>query len=196
MMRGRTLRIHERVAYLGGVAFAILGAMIYAAPGRVAGFDAPMPWLGLLPVFFWGVLNPDLMRGVTAFALGLFQDLISGGPLGVWALAFLVGFIIVSRQREALLGQSVEAIWIGYVVFVVGAAVVAYASGWLSSQFRPGPELEGLGLDPSVLGERDLKAGPAFAPLLLEATATALIGPIAARALGGFARIGEIGRAA
>jgi len=195
MMRGRTLRIHERVVFLGGFAFAVFGVLIYAAPAHVAGIDLPMPWLALLPVFFWGVLSSDLLRGVTAFALGLFQDLISGGPLGVWASAYLIAFVAATYQREALSGQSAGAIWIGYVVIVFVAAVSAYAAGALAAQFRPAPELEGLGFTASALAQGDIRPGPAVRPLIFEALATALIAPLAARALGGFGRIGEIGRA-
>jgi rod shape-determining protein MreD len=196
MARGRTLRMHERLAFAGGVSFAVLGALIYSAPIGIGGVDAPMPWLALLPVFFWGLLRPDLMRAVAAFGVGLFQDLVSGGPLGVWAIAYLVAFAVVAPQREALAGQSSAAVWIGFALFVVLAGVAAYAAGWLASRFVPSPELEGLGIEASVLLERDIRPGPAVAPLLLEAGMTALLGPIAARALGGFASIGSLGRAA
>ena len=196
MARGRTLRMHERLAFAGGISFGVLGALIYAVPISVDGVDAPMPWLPLAPVFFWGLLRPDLVRATAAFALGLFQDIVSGGPLGVFALAYLVAFAAIAPQREALAGQSSGAVWIGFALFVVLAALTAYGAGWLASRFRPAPELEGLGIEPSALLERDIRPGPAFAPLLLEAGMTILIGPIVARALGGFARIGALGRPA
>ncbi len=196
MARGRTLRMHERLAFAGGLAFAALGALLYSAPVGIGGIDVPMPWLPLLPVFFWGLLRPDLARAIAAFCVGLFQDLVSGGPLGVWALAYLVAFAVVAPQRDALAGQSRSAVWIGFAIFVVLAGVVAYAAGWLASRFRPAPELEGLGLDPSVVLTGDIHPGPALAPLALEALATMLLGPLAARALGGFARIGALGRPA
>jgi rod shape-determining protein MreD len=195
-VRGRTLRVHERVAFFGALGFAVIGALIYAAPVGVAGFDAPMPWLPLLPVFFWGLLRPDLVRAVAAFAVGLFQDIVSGGPLGVWALTYLVAFAAIAPQRDALAGQSPSAVWIGFALFVVLAAAVAFGAGWLASRFRPDPALEGLGIDPATMLERDIRPGPALAPLLLEAGMTALLGPLAARPLGGFARIGALGRAA
>lgn len=194
MAHGRTLRMHERLAFAGGLAFAVLGALVYAAPVGVAGFHPPMPWLPLLPVFFWGLLRPDLMHAVAAFVVGLFQDLVSGGPLGVWALTYLVAFAAIAPQRDALAGQSSTAVWIGFAMFVALAAVTAYGAGWLASRFRPAPALEGLGLDPSALLAGDIRPGPGFAPLVLEAAVTVLLGPLAARALGGFARVGALGR--
>jgi rod shape-determining protein MreD len=196
MARGRTLRVHERLAFLGALAFAAFGALIYAAPVSFAGLDIPMPWLPLLPVFFWGLLRPGLPSAVTAFAVGLFQDLVSGGPLGLWALAYLVAFALVAPQRDALAGQSPGAVWIGFALFVLLTGVVAYAAGLLASRFNPAPVLEGLGLHPSVENERDIRPGPALVPLALEALTTMLLGPLAARALGGFERIGALGRAA
>jgi rod shape-determining protein MreD len=194
--RGRTLRMHERLAFAGGLGFAVLAALVYSAPIGVGGMDAPMPWLALLPVFFWGVLRPDLGRAVAAFGVGLFQDIVSGGPLGVWALAYLVAFAVVAPQREALAGQSAGAVWIGFALFVALAGVAAFFAGWLASRFVPTPDFEGMGIDVGVLIERDIRPGPALTPLVLEAGMTALLGPIAARALGGFARIGALGRAA
>jgi len=71
----------------------------------------------------------------------------------------------------------------------------SYMAGALSAQFRPAPDLEGLGFTADALAQGDIRPGPAVRPLILEALATVLIGPFAARALGGFGRIGEIGRA-
>jgi rod shape-determining protein MreD len=188
--------MHERLAFLGALAFAVAGALLYAAPVNFAGVDVPMPWLPLLPVFFWGLLRPNLPRVGAAFAVGLLQDLVSGGPLGVWALAYLVAFAVVAPQRDALAGQSPGAVWIGFALFVVLAGIVAYAAAALSSRFRPPLVLEGLGLDPSVIGQRDIHPWPAVRPLVLEAVMTVLLGPFAARVLGGFERIGELGRPA
>jgi rod shape-determining protein MreD len=155
-----------------------------------------MPWLPLLPVFFWGLLRPDLLRAVAAFGIGLFQDLVSGGPTGLWALTYLVAFAAIAPQRDALAGQSASAVWIGFALFVVFAAVTAYLAGWLASRFGGAPALEGLGVDTGATAERVIRPGPALRPLLLEAAVTALLGPLAARALGGFGRIGALGRAA
>ncbi len=119
--RGRTLRGHDRVAFFGALSFGILGALIYAAPIGLGGIDVPMPWLPLLPVFFWGLLRPDLGRAVSAFAIGLFQDFVSGGPLGLWAITYLVAFAAIAPQRDALAGQSASAVWIGFAMFVLMA---------------------------------------------------------------------------
>ncbi|MGD2132603.1 MAG: rod shape-determining protein MreD [Maricaulaceae bacterium] len=194
MAVGRVARARERYLYIGGCAFAVIGALLYNAPAEVAGFDLPMPWLPLAPVFYWGMLRPDLSRAVTAFVLGLFQDFVSGGPLGVWALAYLVAFSAAAPQRGAMSGQTAGAVWIGFVLFVAVAGTVAFGAGWLSAQFRPALDLEGLGLDPSVIGQRDIRPGPAVAPLVLEAAVTMLLGPLIARPLGGFTRITTAGR--
>jgi rod shape-determining protein MreD len=192
----QALRMHERLAYLGALGFGVIGALLYAAPLRFGGVDIPAPWLPLIPVYFWALLRPDLARAASAFAIGLFQDFVSGGPLGVWALTYLIAFAVLAPQREAFSGQTGGAVWIGFSLFVVIAAVTAFAAGWLGTRFHSAPNLEGLGLDPSVLGERDIRPGPAVVPLISEAFVTMLIGPLAARALGGFSRIGSMERPA
>ena len=111
-----TLRMHDRLAYFGALSFGVLGALFYAAPLRFGGFDIPAPWLSLIPVYFWALLRPDLGRAATAFAIGLFQDFVSGGPLGVWALTYLVAFAVLAPQREAFSGQTGGAVWIGFSI--------------------------------------------------------------------------------
>lgn len=188
-------RARDRYLLIGGLALSLVGALVYGAPVEIGGLDLPTPWIAAAPVFYWAMLRPDLTRVIAAFGVGLMQDLVCGGPLGVWALAYLVAFVLAAPQRGAMTGQTGGAVWIGFVLFVGVAAGVAYAGGWLSSQFRPAPELEGLGLDPSVIGQRDIRPGPAVAPLVLEAGATMLLGPLIAWPLGGFHKIASAGPA-
>ena len=46
-------------------------------------FRAPL--LALMPVYFWCLVRPDLMSPAAAFVIGMLEDILSGGPPGVWA---------------------------------------------------------------------------------------------------------------
>ena len=48
--------------------------------------------LGLVPIYFWCLVRPDLMTPAAVFAIGLLEDVLSGGPPGVWTLSFVVTY--------------------------------------------------------------------------------------------------------
>ena len=55
-----------------------------------------------------------------AFVLGILQDLLSGGPPGVWAASFLAAYFLIDRQRDILAGLS-------GIGAIAGFAVPAFA---------------------------------------------------------------------
>ncbi len=66
----------------------------------------PAPLLGLMPIYFWCLVRPDLMTPAAVFAIGLLQDIMAGGPPGIWTLSFVVTYAVIERQREAFAGLS------------------------------------------------------------------------------------------
>lgn len=166
---GWRTRLQRPAGLRRGLIFGVLGVLVYSAPVRIGGFEPPMPWLALIPVFFWAAHGPSFARSAAAFGLGLAQDIVSGGPLGAWALAFMGGYALTATQREALEGQTAAAVWIGFAFCVVAAASLAALGGWVS-----------------------LRQPPAMLALTAQALITALIAPAAALPLGG---LGGLGRA-
>lgn len=88
------------------VALAFLGVFIANLPLSFLGGIVPAPLLGLMPIYFWGLVRPDLMPPVWAFAAGLLEDVLSGGPPGVWTVSFIVTYALIDRQRDAFAGLS------------------------------------------------------------------------------------------
>lgn len=150
----------------GGLLIGVIGVIIWTAQARVGPIDAPMPWIILVPAYMWGALQPSVQASVAAFALGLFQDFVGGGPLGPFALACLVAYGAGALQREALAGQSRAAVWIGFGVATFIAAAASWFTAWA-----------GLGFPPSI------------GALFWQAVATVAVGPFIARLLGGFERV-------
>lgn len=106
---------------------SVLGAIIANAPISVTGGFLPPPLLALMPVYFWCLVRPDLMPPSAAFGLGLVQDILSGTPPGIWALAFVATYYLIDRQRDMLAGLRG---W-GAVLGFAAAAFVAQTSAWL-----------------------------------------------------------------
>jgi hypothetical protein len=104
--------MHDRIGFSIGSMFAaviplacgIFGALIANMPISIFGGHLPPPLLALMPVYFWCLVRPDLMPPWVAFAIGILEDLLSGGPPGVWAAAFVASYALVDRQRESFAG--------------------------------------------------------------------------------------------
>lgn len=86
-----------------------------------------LPALALVAVYYWAVHRPDLMPVWAVFLIGLFQDLLTSGPVGVGVLTLLLLIALVEGLRRYLLGAGFVAIWI--VFALVSAA--AFAASWI-----------------------------------------------------------------
>jgi rod shape-determining protein MreD len=110
------------------VAVTLLLMLAGMTPLRLPQFESIAPPLTLMAVYYWAVHRPDLMRPAVAFLIGVLQDLLSGAPLGVTPLAFMIAYWVSLTQRQLFLGTSFLLMWLGFA----GVAVVAGAVQWLA----------------------------------------------------------------
>ncbi len=82
------------------------------------------PMFLLMAIYYWAVFRPTLIPPVMTFVWGLLFDSLSGIPLGLNALLFLLIQWVVRDQRLYLMGQSFMMLWAGF-------AVTAIIYGWL-----------------------------------------------------------------
>ena len=109
------------------VTLAILGTLIANLPVSFLGGIVPAPLLGLMPIYFWCLVRPDLMPPFWAFAVGLLEDMFSGGPAGVWTVSFIVTYALIDRQRDAFAGLSGLGAILGFATAAAVACASAYA---------------------------------------------------------------------
>lgn len=115
---------------LGGafpVALGLIGVVIANLPITFTSDQLPAPLVGLMPVYFWCLVRPDLMSPAWAFVIGFLADLFGPGMPGVWAASFIATYAIVSRQREAFAGLSGFAAVLGFAT----AALVACSADYI-----------------------------------------------------------------
>jgi rod shape-determining protein MreD len=94
------------------------------------------PALALISVYFWALHQPDLIPAPAVFAIGLFQDILSGLPVGFNAFILLVIYGLVVSQRRYFFGKSFGVLWWGFAtVAVVVGAMEWMAMSLLSAQF-------------------------------------------------------------
>jgi rod shape-determining protein MreD len=104
----------------------LLGVIVSNLPITLFGGLVPAPLLGFIPIYFWCLVRPDLMTPAGTFAIGLLQDVMSGGPPGIWTLAFVVSYAVIQRQRDAFAGLAGVAAVLGFATATLIACAVAY----------------------------------------------------------------------
>ena len=123
------MTLAERFAQMPALRF--FSALVPVTCGVLAVLLAnlPVPLLGgLVPVYFWCLVRPDLMTPAVTLAIGILEDIVSGGPPGVWTLSFVLTYALVARQRDSFAGLSGLVAVLGFAA----AAAFACACAWLT----------------------------------------------------------------
>ncbi|TGY88277.1 rod shape-determining protein MreD [Marinicauda algicola] len=102
--------------------------LIHAAPTRLPTGADILPLLPLITLFIWAVRRPRYVSPLLIFAVGLLQDLLIGGPMGVWALSYLVAFAI-ARPREEEGGGELGPMSLRFAVLTLIALTLAWGAG-------------------------------------------------------------------
>lgn len=108
------------------LACGLLGGFLANIPVSVLGGAVPPPLLGLVPIYFWCLVRPDLMTPAAALVVGIAEDIASGGPPGVWTLAFVLTYALVARQRDSFAGLAGVAAVVGFGAAASTACSSAY----------------------------------------------------------------------
>jgi len=119
------------LANLVPVLASVLAVLLANVPISFFGGALPAPLLALMPVYYWCLVRPDLMSPGWAFVIGVLQDILSGGPPGIWAGAFVATYALIDRQRDAFAGLSGWGAMLGFAT----AALVACSSAYLIVSF-------------------------------------------------------------
>ncbi len=107
-------------------AFSVLvGILLTQLPFGANGLIVT-PAFPLIPVFFWATYRPQLLPIPVVFVFGLVQDLLSSGPLGLWAIVFLITYAITLWQSEQIANQRFRIQWLGFAA----ACSVGLVAGW------------------------------------------------------------------
>ena len=128
MNRGFSIRNIDRMARLflpQCVLVALFFLNLVALPIPHAG--AIKPQLVLMFIYYWAIYRPTLVPPWLCFATGILMDAISGMPLGVNALVFLVVHMVVRDQRRFLMGQPYVTIWAVFGLVAVLSSGVQWA---------------------------------------------------------------------
>lgn len=138
----------RRMRGLLPVLSCLLLAIIGVSPMDMPHFGSVGPVLALMAVFYWSIFRADLMTMLGAFLIGLVVDLLSGGPIGLYAVLLLLTHALAVSQRRVFLGSSFLVNWWGYGMVALGSAVIGWVVACLLNwqMHDPRPLLTQLGL--------------------------------------------------
>jgi len=109
---------------LGGVL-----AVLTLLPFGGAAAEVAAPHLTLALVYYWSIHRPQLMPPLAVAALGLFQDLLWGGPPGLNLLLLLTAQSVLANQETFFTRRSFAVGWAGFTLVLVIAMAVQWAAG-------------------------------------------------------------------
>ena len=105
------------------IATTILAALLSIEPLHLDGYAALTPAFTLMATYHWTIYRPDLLPAPLLFLIGMIQDLLSGGLLGVTAVTLLLARAIVVPHRHYLVDRPFPFIWAGFTL-LTGAAML------------------------------------------------------------------------
>lgn len=138
-------------------------------------FQNVRPCFTVMALFYWSIYRPTLMPTWLAFIIGILIDLLSGLPVGMNAMSYVIVQYLVSGQRKMFMGQPFISVFFGYAL-VSGVVVLLQwiIFGIVTQIWVPVLPVFGMGL-----------LGIAFFPIaLLMMNATHKILPIESSAMG------------
>ena len=144
---------------------AVILVMLSNMPVSFTGGLLPPPALALASVYCWVLVRPDLMPPLVVLLIGLSEDLLSGGPLGLWGAGFLAAYALTDRKRETFAGLT----GVGALMGFAGAMLLACATAY-------------------VLASAIYLRLPPVPPLLLESVSTVAFYPLVAKSMRWFHR--------
>ncbi|MCP4395215.1 MAG: rod shape-determining protein MreD [Alphaproteobacteria bacterium] len=114
--------VQKKIPILVSFIFVIISVI----PSRIDGFDEIKPVLSIITVFFWTIYRPDIFGIFSAFLVGLFEDVIGAGSLGINALVFMVMHQIIDSRRRFFIGSSFPVLWSKFAAVTAVAFVMKY----------------------------------------------------------------------
>lgn len=118
-----------RAATPTGLALLLAIATLLPVGDAVAAIAAPHATLIL--VYYWSIHRPELLPLPVLAAVGLFQDLLWGGPPGLNMLILPAVRIVLANQETLFRNLSFSAGWAGFALVAALATALSWAAGSL-----------------------------------------------------------------
>jgi rod shape-determining protein MreD len=112
-------RVPSGTGRLLPAATMIVAVLITVIPVRIPGYAALTPAFTLMAAYHWTIYRPDLLPASVLFGIGLAEDLVTGGPVGITALLLLIARAAVLNLRRYFVNRGFAFVWAGFTVLAV-----------------------------------------------------------------------------
>jgi len=137
------LRAEQNKKFIGikfflPVLLGLLLVLIFRLPLRVEFLGMYMPYVSLIFVYYWVINGRRYVPFILVFLLGLFEDMVTMGPVGLNSIVLLVLAAGLFNQRRFFINQSFLVGWAGFCIICIGATFFRwmlesiYANNFLS----------------------------------------------------------------
>ncbi len=107
-------------------AFTLLMVLASALPWHLPSFAPVTPAFLAIAIYYWSIYRPDKLPYAATFGLAMLLDLLTGAPLGLSALVYLIVQIILNSQRTFFHGKPFLVVWWGFSLVMPGIALVSW----------------------------------------------------------------------
>ena len=121
------------VRVVGPVQWIVIPALVtvavtilLATPVELFGLNLPEPVVPMVLAFSWPLIRPSITAPLVLTGLGLLLDVLTYGPLGLWALALLAIYAVVLASRSFLIGQDTAVLFAWYAACCTLAFLLVY----------------------------------------------------------------------
>lgn len=108
------------------ILLTLILVLVNFIPLQIPGLSRVVPILPLMAIYHWAIYRPQLMPPLAVFMIGAFYDVLSGMPIGVNALVFLIVYGVVVLQQRFFAGKSFIVVWLGFGLISFGATVLTW----------------------------------------------------------------------
>ena len=142
-----------------GIVMMLLLTIIGVLSVNLFGRNVSFSLLPLLGVILWPRGSLPVASILAMLIFGLLLDFLTGGPLGLWALVYLILFALL-RPHQRLKPHTFKTAFLQVLGGLILALVLAFGLAWFASGHRPdialmlAPLLAAIGFFPLVYGLR------------------------------------------
>ncbi len=85
-----------------------------------------MPAFALMAIFYWAVVRPEMFPVYAVFVMGLLTDLLSAGPIGLWAFTYTLTYTLVLTQRFLIVNVPFSVFWLAFLVTLLVEGAISW----------------------------------------------------------------------
>lgn len=119
-----------------GVLLMVLLVFLSVLNVNILGRSISFVCLPLMGICLWPRTESSIVSIIAILLFGLLLDLLSAGPLGLWALIFLSVFAIF-RPHMRLRPHTISSALVQWLLALAFAVIASYLLGWFALQSRP-----------------------------------------------------------